>query len=65
MKWSPGRNPGENPSSNASIAPSGSVSALNYLLISAGGFRARGNQLWQLVFSVDGVRGGYTPENLR
>lgn len=36
-----------------------------YLLICAGGFRARGNQLWQLVFSVDGVRAGYTPENAR
>ena len=36
-----------------------------YLLISAGGFRARGNQLWQLVFSADGVRDGYTPENVR
>ncbi len=36
-----------------------------YLLICAGGFRARGNQLWQLVFSADGVRDGYTPENVR
>ena len=36
-----------------------------YLLICAGGFRARGNQLWQLVFSPDGVRDGYTPEKIR
>ena len=36
-----------------------------YLLASAGGFRARGNQLWQIVFSKNGVPGGYTPENIR
>lgn len=36
-----------------------------YLLICAGGFRARGMQLWQLVLSADGVRAGYTPENVR
>jgi len=30
-----------------------------YLLSCAGGFRVRGNQLWQIVFSKDGVRGGY------
>ncbi len=36
-----------------------------YLLASAGGFRAGGNQLWQIVFSRDGVRGGYTPEGIR
>jgi cyclopropane-fatty-acyl-phospholipid synthase len=30
-----------------------------YLLSCAGGFRARGNQLWQIVFSKDGVPGGY------
>lgn len=36
-----------------------------YLLSSAGGFRARGNQLWQIVFSRDGVPGGYTPDKIR
>ena len=36
-----------------------------YLLASAGGFRARGNQLWQIVLSKNGVPGGYTPENVR
>jgi cyclopropane-fatty-acyl-phospholipid synthase len=30
-----------------------------YLLSSAAGFRARKNQLWQIVFSPNGVRGGY------
>ena len=30
-----------------------------YLLCCAGSFRARSNQLWQIVFSVNGVRGGY------
>ena len=30
-----------------------------YLLMSAGAFRARANQVWQIVFSHDGVRGGY------
>jgi cyclopropane-fatty-acyl-phospholipid synthase len=30
-----------------------------YLLSSAAGFRARKNQLWQIVFSPTGVRGGY------
>lgn len=30
-----------------------------YLLACAGGFRARRNQLWQIVFSRDGVRNGY------
>ena len=30
-----------------------------YLLTSAGGFRARRNQLWQIVLSPRGVRGGY------
>ena len=28
-------------------------------------FPGQGNQLWQLVFSADGVRDGYTPENVR
>jgi cyclopropane-fatty-acyl-phospholipid synthase len=32
---------------------------LNYLLSCAGSFRARRNQLWQIVFSKQGVRGGY------
>ncbi|MDP6617336.1 MAG: cyclopropane fatty acyl phospholipid synthase [Gammaproteobacteria bacterium] len=30
-----------------------------YLLACAGGFRAGGNQLWQIVFSPNGVSGGY------
>jgi len=30
-----------------------------YLLASAGGFRARKNQLWQIVLSKNGVPGGY------
>jgi cyclopropane-fatty-acyl-phospholipid synthase len=30
-----------------------------YLLSCAGSFRARRNQLWQIVFSKKGVRGGY------
>jgi cyclopropane-fatty-acyl-phospholipid synthase len=30
-----------------------------YLLSCAGSFRARQNQLWQIVFSKDGCRGGY------
>jgi cyclopropane-fatty-acyl-phospholipid synthase len=30
-----------------------------YLLSCAGSFRARQNQLWQIVFSRDGIRGGY------
>jgi cyclopropane-fatty-acyl-phospholipid synthase len=30
-----------------------------YLLSCAGAFRARGNQLWQVVFSKNGVPGGY------
>ena len=30
-----------------------------YLLMCAGGFRARNLQLWQVVFSKDGVPGGY------
>ncbi|MFA5922555.1 MAG: cyclopropane fatty acyl phospholipid synthase [Methylococcaceae bacterium] len=30
-----------------------------YLLSCAGAFRARGNQLWQIVLSKNGVRGGY------
>ena len=31
-----------------------------YLLSSAGSFRARNNQLWQLVLSKAGIAGGYT-----
>lgn len=31
-----------------------------YLLVSAGSFRARNIQLWQIVFSKNGVEGGYT-----
>ncbi len=30
-----------------------------YLMVSAGAFRARKNQLWQIVFSKKGVKGGY------
>jgi cyclopropane-fatty-acyl-phospholipid synthase len=30
-----------------------------YLLSCAGSFRARRNQLWQIVFSKDGIRGGW------
>jgi cyclopropane-fatty-acyl-phospholipid synthase len=32
-----------------------------YLLACAGGFRARGMQLWQIVFSKKGLYGGYQP----
>jgi cyclopropane-fatty-acyl-phospholipid synthase len=32
-----------------------------YLLSCAGAFRARGNQLWQIVLSKRGVEGGYLP----
>ena len=32
-----------------------------YLLSCAGSFRARKNQLWQIVFSKNGVEGGYEP----
>lgn len=32
-----------------------------YLLSCAGTFRARSNQLWQIVFSKNGVKGGYRP----
>ena len=30
-----------------------------YLLACAGSFRARSNQLWQIVFSKEGILGGY------
>lgn len=36
-----------------------------YLLACAGGFRAGGNQLWQIVYSRDGVPGGYNADNIR
>jgi cyclopropane-fatty-acyl-phospholipid synthase len=36
-----------------------------YLLASAGGFRACGNQLWQIVFSADGLPRGYRAEPIR
>jgi cyclopropane-fatty-acyl-phospholipid synthase len=36
-----------------------------YLLAVAGGFRAGGNQLWQIVFSSDGCKGGYNAKNIR
>ncbi len=34
-----------------------------YLLTAAASFRARRNQLWQLVLSKDGVKGGYSYKN--
>ena len=34
-----------------------------YLLMCAGTFRARRNQLWQLVMSKGGIKGGYTYKN--
>ena len=36
-----------------------------YLLVSAGGFRARYLQLWQVVFSRDGLRDAYAPPGIR
>ena len=36
-----------------------------YLLSCAGTFRAGINQLWQVVFSKGGLRGGYQAENIR
>lgn len=36
-----------------------------YLLVSAGGFRARYLQLWQAVFSRDGLPGVYAPPGIR
>lgn len=35
-----------------------------YLLMCAASFRARNNQLWQIVLSKDGIRGGYQPVRL-
>jgi len=35
-----------------------------YLLLCAGSFRARKLQLWQIVLSKNGVKGGYTPIRL-
>ncbi|MCY3728826.1 MAG: hypothetical protein OXF97_07530 [Nitrospira sp.] len=35
------------------------------LLCAAGGFRARVNQVWQIVFSANGVREGYSPADIR
>jgi cyclopropane-fatty-acyl-phospholipid synthase len=34
-----------------------------YLLMCAGAFRARRNQVWQLVMSKGGIKGGYTYSN--
>ena len=34
-----------------------------YLLMCAGTFRSRRNQLWQLVMSKDGIKGGYAYKN--
>jgi len=34
-----------------------------YLLMCAGTFRSRRNQLWQLVMSKHGLKGGYTYKN--
>lgn len=36
-----------------------------YLLASAGAFRARTNQLWQIVYSRDGLRQSYRPAKVR
>ncbi|MGI9308810.1 MAG: class I SAM-dependent methyltransferase, partial [Gammaproteobacteria bacterium] len=36
-----------------------------YLLACAGGFRAGGNQLWQVVFSRDGIKDGYQAHSIR
>lgn len=36
-----------------------------YLLVSAGAFRARSNQLWQVVFSRDGIDESYRPPGIR
>ncbi|MEX0646500.1 MAG: cyclopropane fatty acyl phospholipid synthase [Balneolaceae bacterium] len=36
-----------------------------YLLMSAGSFRARSNQLWQIVLSKDGFREGFKPSSYR
>ncbi|MEO6570173.1 MAG: cyclopropane fatty acyl phospholipid synthase [Ilumatobacteraceae bacterium] len=36
-----------------------------YLLASAGAFRARTNQLWQLVYSRDGLQNSYRPAGIR
>lgn len=36
-----------------------------YLLTCAGAFRSRTLQLWQIVFSRDGLSGGYQPEGIR
>jgi cyclopropane-fatty-acyl-phospholipid synthase len=36
-----------------------------YLLSSAGAFRARSNQLWQIVLSRDGLPDTYRPERVR
>lgn len=35
-----------------------------YLLLCAGSFRARKNQLWQIVLSKNGIKGGYKPVRL-
>lgn len=36
-----------------------------YLLSCAGSFRARKNQLWQIVFSKHGVLGGFVPSRYK
>lgn len=36
-----------------------------YLLVSAGGFRSRYIQLWQVVFSRDGLPRPYAPPGVR
>ena len=36
-----------------------------YLLVSAGSFRARANQLWQIVFSREGAEASYRPPGIR
>jgi cyclopropane-fatty-acyl-phospholipid synthase len=36
-----------------------------YLLSCAGSFRARKNQLWQIVFTKNGISGGFVPPRYR
>jgi cyclopropane-fatty-acyl-phospholipid synthase len=36
-----------------------------YLLMCAGAFRSRSNQLWQIVFSPEGIKGGYVAPRYR
>ena len=36
-----------------------------FLMCAAGGFRARMQQIWQIVFSVNGLPDGYAPKDIR